>query len=100
MAALPPVTVKLIPELDVDGFREQVIDLLLSYAVVGPGDTLVMRVRDWSPEQVELYQGHLDRLAADRGLPFRVLAVMADDMAVVKQSVPDPFADIAAQRGG
>jgi hypothetical protein len=89
---LPPAIIKVIPDIDVDGFREQVIDLLLSHAVAGPGDTLVMRVKDWTEQQVDGYQQHLDRLAADRGLPFKVLAVMGDDMAVVKQqpAAPDP----------
>ena len=43
-----------------------------------PGETLVIRVKDWRPEQVEFYQEYLDH----RGLPFGALVVIGDELAV------------------
>lgn len=88
--------VKVIPEIDKAALREAVLEVITSVTVVKPGETLVIRLKDWNPDQVEYYQEDLDR----RGLPFRVLAVIGDELAVAAAQSPDPFADMAAQRGG
>lgn len=47
---------------------------------VKPGETLVIRCRDWTPGQVDQYQEYIDE--AWRDLPFRVVAVIGDELAV------------------
>lgn len=58
--------------------------------VVKPGETLVIRCRDWTPAQVEQYQDYVDSAWGD--LPFRVLVVIGDEFAVVP---PEPDDDLA-----
>lgn len=58
--------------------------------VVKPGETLVIRCRDWTPGQVEQYQEYID--AEWRELPFRVLMVIGDELGIVR---PEPDADLS-----
>jgi predicted SAM-dependent methyltransferase len=50
--------------------------------VVRPGETLVIRVPpSWTAYQVQEYQEYADAA----GLPFRVLVVMGDELAVAER---------------
>lgn len=81
------LNLKLNPEIDKEALLEQWREALLSASavIIRPGETLVIRLKDWSADQVEYYQEDLDR----RGLPFRVLAVIGDELAV---ATPEPTA--------
>lgn len=57
--------------------------------VVKPGETLVIRCRDWTPDQAGQFQEYAD--AAWRDLPFRVLAVIGDELAVAPAEPQGPF---------
>ena len=50
--------------------------------VVKPGETLVIRCRDWTPKQAEQCEEYLN--APWRETPFRVLVVIGDELAVVR----------------
>lgn len=76
------VTVKVVPEIDEEALRDRLLEVIAGYAVVKPGETLVIRVRDLSTAAVGIYQRQLDRHLADAGLPFKVLAVTGDELAV------------------
>jgi hypothetical protein len=53
--------------------------------VVQPGETLVIRAPvTWSPQQAELYQEHADAATEAGRIPFRVLVVIGDELAVAK----------------
>jgi hypothetical protein len=55
--------------------------------IVRPGETLVVRVPpSWSPQQAEWYQEHADIATADGRIPFRVLVVIGDGLAVAERS--------------
>ena len=75
------LTVKIVPEIDQEALLAAVLEVISGHAVVKPGQTLVIRVKDWNPEQVEYYQEVLDQ----RGLPFGVLVVIGDELAVAEQ---------------
>jgi hypothetical protein len=63
---------------------EQMRHLLRECAViVQPGETLVIRVENLSPVQVEVYQEGLRRWLDFNGHPFRVLVVPADELGVI-----------------
>jgi hypothetical protein len=51
---------------------------------VGPGETLVIRGRDWTPGQVHEIQRSLDAMHEAGRIPFRALAVFGDELGVVK----------------
>ena len=72
------VTVKVVPEIDEEALLAAVLEVISGHAIVKPGETLVIRVKDWRPEQVEFYQEYLDH----RGLPFGALVVIGDELAV------------------
>ena len=74
------VRVKMVPEIDEEALLAAVLKVIEGHAVVRPGETLVIRLQDWNPEQVEYYQEHLDR----QELPFRVLVVIGDELAVAR----------------
>lgn len=73
-----PVTVKVVPEIDSEALRDAVIEAISGHAVVKAGETLVVQCRNWGPEQVQAYQAHMD----SRDLPFPVLVVIGDELAV------------------
>lgn len=58
--------------------------------VVKPGETLVIRCRDWTPAQLEQYQEYID--AELRGLPFRVLVVIGDEITAIPPEPDGAFA--------
>jgi hypothetical protein len=64
--------------IDEDALRDAVLRVIAGHATVMPGETLVIRCQGWNPEQAQYYQEDLDR----RGLPFRVLVVIGDELAV------------------
>jgi hypothetical protein len=76
------VTVKVVPEIDEEALLGAVLAVISGHAVVKPGETLIIRApKDWGPQQVELYEEYLDA----RGLPFGVLVVVGDELAVAEQ---------------
>lgn len=46
-----------------------------------PGETLIIRVSDLTPTQVQQYQEHLEAVIEHAGLDVRVLVVMGDELA-------------------
>jgi hypothetical protein len=52
--------------------------------VVKPGETLVMRGCDWTPEQVRAIREWMDRERESGRISFRVLVVPGDELAVVQ----------------
>jgi hypothetical protein len=58
--------------------------------VVKPGETLVIRCRDWTPDQAEQWQEYID--AAWRDLPFRVVVVIGDELGVASPESDDALA--------
>ena len=67
----------LTPELAGELLRECV-------TVVKPGEALVLRTENWTPNQVREYQDVLDRWHDGGGLPFKVVVVIADELGVVE----------------
>ena len=57
--------------------------------VVKPGETLVIRGRDWTPGQVREVQDWMDGDYESGRIDFRVLAVIGDELAVVKPEASD-----------
>ena len=105
------LNVRVVPEIDEEALLDAVVKVISGTTVVKPGETLVIRSRDWTVDQAAQYQGYLT--AFYDGLPFRVLVVIGDELAVAKgfddyaaealaltRPVTDSFADKAAQRGG
>jgi hypothetical protein len=76
----PPVS----PVLDRDEIRA-----LLAHAglVLKPGETLILRVKDWPPAQVRNYQAALSDATEYAGWP-RVILVTGDEMGVAQ--APEP----------
>jgi hypothetical protein len=54
--------------------------------VVKPGETLVIRGRDWTPNQVREIQQVMDAMHEDGQIPFRALATFGDELGVVQQA--------------
>ena len=52
--------------------------------VVKPGETLVIRGRDWTPNQVREIQQVMDAMHEDGHVPFKALAVFGDELAVAE----------------
>jgi hypothetical protein len=50
--------------------------------IVKPGETLIIRTKSLTPQQMREYQHALDDFAEYRQLPFQVLVVHGDDLAV------------------
>lgn len=59
--------------------------------VVKPGETLVLRGRDWTPNQVHEIQQVMDAMHEDGTIPFKVLAVFGDELGVI-QAEEEPAA--------
>ena len=74
------VAVKVVPEIDQLSLRDAVLEVITGMTVVKPGDTLVIRVKDWNAQQLHYYQQDLDA----RDLTFRVLVVIGDELAVAQ----------------
>lgn len=55
--------------------------------VVKPGETLVIRCRDWTPDQAEQCTEYFRYMAEAGEIPFRPLVVIGDELAVVR---PEP----------
>lgn len=91
------VHVKVIPEIDEEALLAAVLKVISGHAVVKPGETLVIRHSQWTPEQAEQYQQWMDYQHDHGKIPFRALVVIGEELGVVR---PDPFTDKAAQRGG
>jgi hypothetical protein len=71
---LPP------PPLTPDEVRQLVRECV---TVVKPGETLVMRGRDWTPNQVQEIQRVMDAMHEDGTIGFKVLVVIGDELGVV-----------------
>jgi hypothetical protein len=82
---------------EANGMRTSLVRALLSecVTVVKPGETLVIRVTGWTPEQADLYQEYLDATAAAIGAGFRVLVVIGDELGIA-----DPKPERGAAHGG
>jgi hypothetical protein len=52
--------------------------------VVGPGETLVLRVWGFTPNQVREYQESLDVAMKYGAIPFKVLVVIGEELGVVE----------------
>jgi len=52
--------------------------------VVKPGETLVIRGRDWTPNQVREIQDWMDAMHEDGTIGFKVLAVIGDELGVIE----------------
>ena len=52
--------------------------------VVRPGETLIIRTADWTPEQADLYQTMLNIWLEDHGSPFLAVVVHADGLAIAE----------------
>lgn len=52
--------------------------------VVKPGETLVIRVSDLTPNQMREYQQAIDQALEWRQLPFQCLVVYAEELGVVQ----------------
>ena len=52
--------------------------------VVKPGETLVIRTADLTPNQMREWQDHFEREADSGYIPFRVLVVHGDGLGVVE----------------
>lgn len=74
------VRVKVVPEIDEEALLGAVLAVISGHAVVKPGETLIIRMRDWNADQVDQYQEYLDH----QRLPFRVLVVVGDELAVAE----------------
>lgn len=78
------VRVKVVPEIDEEALRDRILEVISGHAVVKPGETLVIRLKDWNADQVEYYQEHLDARHHAGEIPFRPLVVIGDELAVVQ----------------
>lgn len=79
------------PPLTPDQVRQLLSECV---TVVKPGETLVIRSRDWTPEQVEYYREYLGHMADAGEIPFRPLVVIGDEVAVAQ---PETDADLSAR---
>lgn len=52
--------------------------------IIKPGETLIIRTETLNARQMDEYQAALDYLAKVRQLPFKVLVVHGDDLAVAE----------------
>lgn len=84
------VTTKVIPEIDEEALLAAVLKVISGHAVVKPGETLVIRVRDWTPTQVDMYQEYLENRHAGGEIPFRPIVVIGDELAIVQPETEAP----------
>jgi hypothetical protein len=59
--------------------------------VVAPGETLIIRVKDWRPDQVREYQEALDGATQHLGWP-KAIVVAGDEIGVAQADAP-PLAE-------
>jgi hypothetical protein len=78
---------------DQDMVRPEDEGLIRQAAMLKPGETLIIRVADLSPHQVQQYQEHLEAVIESAGLDVRVLIVYGDELAVQQRSLADEGAD-------
>jgi hypothetical protein len=52
--------------------------------VVKPGETLVIRGRDWTPNQIRELQRVMDAICEDGRIGFKVLIVLGEELGVVQ----------------
>jgi hypothetical protein len=57
--------------------------------VVGPGESLVVRGRDWTPNQVRAIQEAVDFMHEAGIIGFKVLVLFGDELAVVQPEAVD-----------
>jgi hypothetical protein len=70
--------------------RLAALEVLASVPVIlGPGETLIIRVTDLTPNQVREYQDALDYREADGILPFRAIVVYGHELAAAR-AAPEP----------
>jgi hypothetical protein len=70
------------PPLSPDEIRQLLRECV---TVVKPGETLVIRGRDWTPNQVCEIQQVMDALHEDGRIPFRALAIFGDEIIVAEE---------------
>lgn len=59
--------------------------------ILGPGETLIIRVTDLTPNQIREYQDDLDYREADGILPFRAIVVYGNELAAARTADgPEP----------
>ena len=69
------------PPLNPDEIRQILRECV---TIVRPGETLVIRGRDWTPSQVHEIQQCMDAMHEDGRIPFRALAVLGDGLGVAE----------------
>ena len=52
--------------------------------IIEPGETLVIRGRNWTPNQVREIQQWMDAMHEDGTIGFKVLAVIGDELGVIE----------------
>jgi hypothetical protein len=86
MAAGPPAA-GLTPEAARALLRECI-------TVVQPGETLVVRVPgDWTPRMMVEYQDYADAATESGYIPFKVLVVIGEQVAIVQTETDDALAE-------
>lgn len=76
-------------------------EALIGQAVtIKPGETLIIRVSDMSPLQVNQYQEHLEAMIEHAGLDLRALIVHGDELAVQQRETSAEDNAILAERWG
>ena len=66
--------------------RDEVRQLLREcVTVVGPGETLVIRGYNWTPNQCRDIQHAVDFMHDEGLIPFKVLAVFGDELGIAEQ---------------
>ncbi len=74
------------------GERLAALEVLGSVPVIlGPGETLIIRVTDLTPGQQQEYQEALDWRHDHGHLPFRAIVVYGDELAAARPA-PEPSA--------
>jgi hypothetical protein len=69
------------PPLTKDEIRQLLRECV---TVVAPGETLVIRGRDWTPNQVREIQHSVDFMSEEGMIPFKVLIVFGDELGAVR----------------
>ena len=71
------------PPLSPDEVRQLLRECV---TVVKPGETLVIRGRNWTPRQVHEIQQAMNVMHEDGAIPFKVLAVFGDELAIAEDA--------------
>ena len=77
---MPPRVIWQRPPLSPDEIRQILRECV---TVVKPGETLVIRGANWTPNQVREIQQVMDAMHEDGRIPFEVLAVFGDELGVL-----------------